>query len=62
MGQKLIHYYDYVGKLGGFPMQMKLAISTGLTTAKAYSVPDSIENLEKCRKAVRKITGKDAQL
>lgn len=62
MGQKLKQYYDYIGKLGGFPMQMKLATSTGLTTAKACNAPDSIENLEKCRKAVRQITGRDAQL
>ncbi|MGV8119464.1 MAG: hypothetical protein AB2L14_06830 [Candidatus Xenobiia bacterium LiM19] len=62
MGLKLKQYYDYVGRLGGFPMQMRLATSTGLTTARAISAPDSKENIEKFKKAVRQITGKDAQL
>lgn len=62
MGQKLKQFYDYVGKLGGFPMQMRLATSTGLTTASAISAPDSKENIEKFRKAVKQITGRDAQI
>jgi hypothetical protein len=60
VGKQLVKYYDFVGKIGGLPMQMRLAMATGLPSAKADSAPDSPDNVEKFKKAIKQITGKDA--
>jgi len=38
---------------------MRLAMKTGLSSEKAASTPDTPELIEKCRQAVREITGKE---
>ncbi len=60
MGQKLVKYYDYVAKNGGLPVQMRLAMATGVTSASAATAPDTPDVIEKFKKAIKQITGKDA--
>jgi len=62
VGKQLVKYYDFVGKIGGLPMQMRLAMATGLPSAKAESTPDSAETIDKFKKAIKQITGKDAPI
>lgn len=60
MGKQLTKYYEYLGKVGSLPMQMRLAMMTGLPSGKAEAAPDSPENIDKFKKAIKQITGKDA--
>ena len=60
MGQKLTAVYDAIKAEGGMQLQMRLAMMTGLASAKAAEAPDSPENIEKFKAAFKEITGKDA--
>lgn len=60
MGKRLLKFYEFVRENGGIPAQMRLAMMTGIPSAKAEAEPDSMENISKFKKAVKDITGKDA--
>lgn len=60
MGQKLTAFFDAIKAEGGMQLQMRLAMKTGLSSAKALEAPDSQENIEKFKNAYKEITGKDA--
>ncbi|HGE70811.1 TPA: hypothetical protein ENX78_08260 [Candidatus Poribacteria bacterium] len=62
MADRLLKYYDYVKQYGGLQAQMRLAMITCIPSTKAANEPDSPENIEKFKKAVKEITGKDAPL
>ncbi|MGQ9608467.1 MAG: hypothetical protein ACUVWN_04140 [bacterium] len=62
MAERLLKYYDYIKQNGGLPAQMRLAMITCIPSTKAVIEPDSPANIEKFRKAVKEITGKDAPI
>jgi hypothetical protein len=62
MGQKLLKFYELAKANGGLPVQMRLAIKTGMAAPLAESSPDSPENINKFRVAFKEITGKDAPI
>lgn len=62
MAQKLNQFYELIKAHGGIQSQMRLAMKTGLASAKAATEPDSPENLAKFKAAFKEITGKDAPI
>ena len=58
MGQQLMKMYDLAKQAGGMQAQMRLAMKTGLPSAKAAEAPDSPENVKKFSDALKEITGK----
>ena len=63
MGQKLLRYYEIVGKEGGgLPAQMRLAMKTCVSQEKAASEPDSTELLGRFQSAVKDILGKEVSV
>ncbi len=62
MAERLLKYYDYIKQNGGLPAQMRLAMITCIPSTKAATEPDSPANIEKFRKAIKEITGKEAPL
>ena len=60
MGEKLVKYYDLAADRGGMMARMRLAVMTSISSAKAPTAPDSTENIEAFRKAIKEITGEDA--
>jgi hypothetical protein len=60
MGQKLLQLYDFVGKQGGLPAQMRVAMKTLLPSNKAAAAADTPEMIAKFRAAIREVTGKEA--
>ena len=55
MGVKLLKYYEFAKQKGGFEAQMRLAMKTGISAKKAENVPDSPENIQKFKKALKEI-------
>ena len=62
MGQKLSSYYDYALQKGGLPFQVKLAMKTVLSQAKAKEVPDSPENVQLFYKTLQDLLGNDPSI
>ncbi len=62
MGVKLLKFYDLIKAEGGFPMQMRLAMKTGMAAPVAGTTPDSPENIQKFKAAFKEIAGKDAPI
>jgi len=62
MAERLIKYYDYMKQNGGLPAQMRLAMITCIPSTKAINEPDSPANIDKFRKAIKEITGKEAPM
>ena len=60
MGEKLIMYYKYINDKAGFTGKMKLATATKIPSTKASMEPDSEENIENFKKAIKEIIGSDA--
>lgn len=60
MGEKLVKYYDVIGKKGGLQAQMRLAMKTNLPVTKAKDVPDSADMLNKFYEVAKEIVGPDA--
>ena len=60
MGEKLVAFYAFVDANAGMAEKMRLAMQTGISSAKAADEPDSPENIEKFKTAVKEVTGKDA--
>ena len=60
MAEILIQYYKYIQEVAGYEGKVDLATSTKIPSTKAAIEPDSVENIEKFKKAIKKITGEDA--
>ncbi|MBK8014124.1 MAG: hypothetical protein IPK13_22595 [Deltaproteobacteria bacterium] len=57
MGQKLLEYYRYIEQAQGMLARLKLAQETKMPSTRAAFEPDTVENIERFRKAVEKLTG-----
>ena len=62
MAQRLSRYYEEVKAAGGIQAQMRLAMTTGISSIKAATEPDAPETLAKFKAAFKEITGKDVTL
>lgn len=60
MGMILAKYYQYIIKEKGVDGKIELGIQTKISAIVAPLKPDSDENIELFKKAIKKITGKDA--
>jgi hypothetical protein len=60
MGQKLVKLYEFAEKTGGAMARMRVAMLTGVPSTKAADAPDSPENLDKFKAAIKEATGQDA--
>ena len=60
MAELVIQYYKYIRDVAGYEGKVDLATSTKIPSTKAAIEPDSVENIEKFKKAIKKITGEDA--
>ncbi len=60
MAEKLILYYKYIREIAGFDGKIDLATTTKIPSTRAAIEPDSEENIRKFKKAIEKITGKEA--
>ena len=57
MAEKLMKYYQYASEKGGLSLKMALAQETKLPSTMAALQPDSLENIQKLRAALKKLTG-----
>lgn len=62
MAAKLLKFYDLAKEAGGLPVQMRLAMATGIPSTKAGEQPDSPELVAKFKAAYKEITGQDAAI
>lgn len=62
MGEKLAKAFVLAKKEGGLPMQMRLAMKSGMSSAKAGSEPDNPDNIRTMKEALKQVTGKDFNL
>lgn len=60
MGDRLMKLYEYAEKEGGLQTKMRLAMKTGVPSAKAATEPDSPDLIAKFKTAFKEVTGKDA--
>jgi hypothetical protein len=59
MGEKLQKLYDFAKANGGLPVQMRIAMKTGVPSANAASTPDTPELIAKAKEVIKEATGKD---
>jgi hypothetical protein len=59
MAERLLRYFKFVRELKGLDGQVKLAQETRMPSVRAETEPDSPENLQRFRQAVKRIIGKD---
>ena len=55
MGEKLVNFYKEAQQIGRLKAKMRLAMMTKIPSAKASTVPDSAENINKFKKAMAEI-------
>ena len=55
MGEKLLEFYKKADELGAMKARMRLAVLTLISSKKAGVVPDSPENLEKFKQAIKEL-------
>ena len=60
MGLRLVKLYEFAEKNGGLPLKMRIAMKTGVPSAKAQAAPDSDELINKARAVIKEVTGRDA--
>jgi hypothetical protein len=60
MAEKLLKLYKFAQDEGGAMAKVRLAMATKIPSNKAATEPDSKENIELLRKAIKEILGKDA--
>ncbi|MCB9655474.1 MAG: hypothetical protein H6729_15240 [Deltaproteobacteria bacterium] len=58
MGQKLLEYYRYIEQAQGMLARLKLAQETKMPSTRAVFEPDTVENIERFKRAVEKLTGR----
>lgn len=62
MGARLVKAFDIAKAAGGIQAQMRLAMKSGVSSAKAEGLPDSPDNIKKMEAALKEVTGKDTKL
>ena len=62
MAEKLLKLYKFAQDEGGAMAKVRLAMATKIPSNKAATDPDSKENIELLRKAIKEILGKDAPI
>ncbi len=60
MAERLIQYYKYIRDVAGYEGKIDLATTTKIPSTKAAMEPDSEENINKFKEAIKKITGLEA--
>lgn len=55
MGQKLVELYEQTARIASAKGRMRLAMLTGVPSAKAQETPDSPELIAKFQKAIQEI-------
>lgn len=60
MAEKLLLYYKYIRDKKGFEGQLNLAQETKIPSTKAALEPDSPENVQLFREAIKLLTGEEA--
>lgn len=60
MAEKLIKYYKFIREKAGFEGKIDLATTTKIPSTRAALEPDSEINIQKFKKAIKKITGEEA--
>jgi len=58
MGAKMMEYYKYITSVQGLAGKFSLARETKIPSTKAALEPDTEENLNRFREAIKKLTGK----
>lgn len=53
MGKRIAKYYDFVKEKGGLPLQMKLALKTGILNINAESSPDDPVVLDRIHQVIK---------
>lgn len=56
MGKQLLEMYEEAKTIGGFPAQLKLAMLTMISSKKAEILPDSPENIDKFKDALKNLS------
>ena len=62
MGAKLQKAFEMAKEAGGLPIQMRLAMKSGMSSDKAAGLPDSPENIKKLEAVFKEVVGKDIKL
>jgi hypothetical protein len=62
MGAKLVSYYQYAARKGGLPLQMKLAMKTGMSQPKAMEQADTPEALKTFYTVMKELAGNDPEI
>ena len=62
MGEKLARAFKIAKDEGGMQAQMRLAMKSGMSSAKALDEPDSPENVQKMESALKEVIGKSVTL
>lgn len=62
MADKLLKLYKFAQDEAGAIAKVRLAMATKIPSNKAATEPDSKENIELLRKAIKEILGKDAPM
>lgn len=60
MAEKLLKYYKHISDVQGLPGKIELAKITKISSSVAANLPDSPENIEAFKKAIKEITGQPA--
>jgi hypothetical protein len=60
MAEKLLRLYKFAQDEGGAAAKVRLAMATKMPSNKAATEPDTKENLDLLRKAIKEILGKEA--
>lgn len=62
MGARLVKAFEIAKDAGGIQATMRLAMKSAMSSNKAESAPDSPENLQKMKAALKEVIGKDVSL
>ena len=60
MAEKLLRLYKFAQDEGGAIAKVRLAMATKMPSNKAATEPDTKENVELLRRAIKEILGKEA--
>jgi hypothetical protein len=61
MGKQLMKLYDLAKEEGGIQTQMRLALRSGVPPARAAEIEDTQELIERFKKLISEILGKNAK-
>jgi hypothetical protein len=60
MAEKLLKLYKFAQDVGGAQAKVRLAMATKMPSVRAATEPDSRENVEMLRNAIKELLGKEA--